>query len=367
MPNRSVNGPPKSAAGDGRDRGPRAIPPEFAGDPVVWAAWLYYEDGLNQSAVAGRLGVSRASVVNYLQEARDREIVRITLDPAALSSVRLSRSVAAAFGLESCHIVPSQGPPLERNGPSLHERIGRAGARVVMDRLDPADTLGVAWGRTVLALARALPRIDLPDVSVVQVTGSAIGTAEFSPELCTTIIANRLAARCVSLHAPAFLSRPKVRDLLLNEPALVGQFELIRNCDKIVYGVTGLGDASTVFESGYLSRDAGTDAVAQGAVGVAAGRLYDRDGRHVAGPHDGRMVGISLEEIRAVPERICVAGGPDKVEAVAAALRGGYATVLVTDEDTARGLAERGAERGPTSLRSAIRAGRGAGGTDLPP
>ena len=75
------------------------------------------------------------------------------------------------------------------------------------------------------------------------------------------------------------------------------------------------------------------------------------------------MVGISLEEIRAVPERICVAGGPDKVEAVAAALRGGYATVLVTDEDTARGLAE----RGPTSLRSGMRAGRGAGGTDLPP
>jgi DNA-binding transcriptional regulator LsrR (DeoR family) len=52
------------------------------------------------------------------------------------------------------------------------------------------------------------------------------------------------------------------------------------------------------------------------------------------------MVGISLEELRAIPERLCVAGGPDKEIAVAGALRGGYATHLVTDERTARRLLE---------------------------
>lgn len=324
-----------AARPDEQERTAPATPPEFGGDAVVWAAWLYYEDGLNQNQVADRLGVSRATVVNHLQEARDREIVRITVDPAALASVQLSRRVAEAYGLEGCHIIPSEGGDL-----SLHERIGRAAARVVMERLGPADTLGVAWGRTVLALARALPRTELPSLSVVQITGSAIGTAEFSPELCTSIIANRLGARCVSLHAPAFLSSPEVRDLLLAEPALVGQFELIRGCDRIVYGVTGLTDASTVFESGFLTREAGADYIERGAVGVAAGRLFDRAGRHVVGPHDGRLVGISLDEIRAVPDRICVAGSPDKVEALAAALRGGYATLLVTDEATARGILE---------------------------
>ena len=329
-------GPQIDPKSDQRGRTTPRVPPEFGGDPVVWAAWLYYEDGLNQNEVAARLGVSRATVVNHLQEARDREIVRITLDPAALAAVGLSRRVAEAYGLAGCHIIPADGGEL-----SLHERIGRAGARVLMDRLGPADTLGVAWGRTVLALARALPRAELADLSVVQVTGSAIGTAEFSPELCTSIIANRLGARCVSLHAPAFLSSPDVRDLLLAEPALVGQFELIRGCDRIVYGVTGLTDASTVFESGFLSREAGADYIARGAVGVAAGRLFDSEGRHIAGPHDARLVGISLEEIRAVPDRICIAGGPDKIEAVAATLRGGYATLLVTDEATARGILER--------------------------
>ena len=46
---------------DQRGRGAPRVPPEFGGDPVVWAAWLYYEDGLNQNEVAARLGVSRAT------------------------------------------------------------------------------------------------------------------------------------------------------------------------------------------------------------------------------------------------------------------------------------------------------------------
>jgi DNA-binding transcriptional regulator LsrR (DeoR family) len=47
-----------------------------------------------------------------------------------------------------------------------------------------------------------------------------------------------------------------------------------------------------------------------------------------------------LREIAKIPERICVAGGPEKVEAIEAMLRGGYATILVTDETTAQALAE---------------------------
>jgi DNA-binding transcriptional regulator LsrR (DeoR family) len=39
-----------------------------------------------------------------------------------------------------------------------------------------------------------------------------------------------------------------------------------------------------------------------------------------------------------VPVRVLAAAGPSKVEAIAAALRGGLGTVLVTDVDTAQAL-----------------------------
>ena len=50
------------------------------------------------------------------------------------------------------------------------------------------------------------------------------------------------------------------------------------------------------------------------------------------------MIGLTLDEIRHIPERICVAGGGAKIEAIEAMLRGGYATTFVTDEDAASGL-----------------------------
>jgi DNA-binding transcriptional regulator LsrR (DeoR family) len=54
------------------------LPTEFD-DAVNWAAWLYYADEMTQSEIAKTLNVSRATVVNYLQEARSRGIVSIRI------------------------------------------------------------------------------------------------------------------------------------------------------------------------------------------------------------------------------------------------------------------------------------------------
>jgi DNA-binding transcriptional regulator LsrR (DeoR family) len=313
-----------------------STPPEFVGDPIVWAAWLYYEERMTQEEVADRLGVSRASVVNFLQEARDRGVVTISVSSEHLQTVRASRELSKRFDLESCVVIPDDGGRLPD-----YERIGRAGARLLSEILEPNDILGVSWGRTVLALSTALPRLQLPHLSIVQITGSAIGTFEFSPELCTSNIANRLGARCINLHAPGIVSKPEVKKLFMQEPALVEQFKLIRSCNKILFGVANLSSASTALRSGYMTSEKLRPYVDGGAIGVMAGRFFDSDGDPVLGPLDEQMIGISLREIAKIPERICVAGGAEKVEAIEAMLRGGYATSLITDEATARALVER--------------------------
>ena len=44
------------------------------------AASAYYTDGLRQAEVAERLGISRATVVNHLQAARERGLSAVTND-----------------------------------------------------------------------------------------------------------------------------------------------------------------------------------------------------------------------------------------------------------------------------------------------
>jgi DNA-binding transcriptional regulator LsrR (DeoR family) len=322
------------SAGQARiKRSELSTPPEFAGDPIVWAAWLYYEERMTQEEVAEQLGVSRASVVNFLQEARDRNIVTIAVASDHLQSVRIARTLSDRFNLASCVVVPDDGGRMP-----AYERVGQAGARLLTEILAPDDVLGVSWGRTVLSLSAALTEARMPGVTVVQIAGSAIGTVEFSPELCTSNIAYRIGARCVNLHAPGIVSRPEVKKLIMQESSLIEQFKLIRSCSKVLFGVTGLDAASTALRSGYMTREKMRPYVKGGAVAVMSGRFLDAEGRPVLGPLDEQMIGLTIPEIAKIPQRICVAGGLEKIQAINAMLRGGYATILVTDEPTARAL-----------------------------
>ena len=81
-----------------------------------------------------------------------------------------------------------------------------------------------------------------------------------------------------------------------------------------------------------------------GAVGDICGRFFDIDGR----PADNEpgIIGISLDELRALDNVVGIAGGPEKVSAILGALRGGYLSVLLTDNVTAREILERHAQNG---------------------
>ncbi len=315
--------------------GVNSAPVEFDFDPVLAAAWYYYQDDIKQGDIAELLGVSRATVVNYLQEARTRGIVQISVAPNYREPVGLARRLQARFGLDGCLVIPADG---SRRDPAA--RIGAAGARVLISLARSGSTLGVAWGRTVLALSAALPALHVRDLSVVQITGSMMATYAFSPELCTTNIASRLGARCVNLHAPGMTSSAQVKAMLMREPTLVQQFDLIRMSDAVVFGVAGVEAEMVGYVFGNYPR-ASTEVVPASAVALVAGRFIDCRGKALDGKLDDRMIGLTLAEIRAIPQRLCVAGGPAKIEALHAALSGGYATIFVTDEPTARAVLKR--------------------------
>jgi DNA-binding transcriptional regulator LsrR (DeoR family) len=315
---------------------PRATAPaQFACDPVLWAAWLYHHDNLTQNQIANVMGISRASVVNYLQLAKEQNIVSISVRPDLVQQIEISRELRRKFGLRNALIIPGDGGSAQ---PA--QRIGAAGAAFLLQLLRPRDILGVAWGRTVLALSRVLPIQRRPELTVVQLVGSHGDEEGFSAEQCTLNIATRLGGRCISIFAPAIVGRPELRDMLMDDPSLREQFATVRACNKALIGVCTVKRNSLIFEARLFSEDLSREYISKGAVGVICGRFFDRNGIPVLGSADNRMIGLTLEELRRIPCRIAVAGGPEKTEAMLGALRGEYITDLVTDEATARSLLE---------------------------
>jgi len=304
------------------------IPTEFD-DVVMWAAWLYYMDQMTQSEIAKRFNVSRATIVNYLQEARERGMVSININPRFGERTHIARALMAKYGLEGVFVIPNVDAS---EGEDLSQRLGEAGARLLASQIEDGDTIGVAWGRTVLAVANriALER-PLTNLTVVQAAGSSTGEPDFSPELCTSLLSNRIRARCVNLLAPAVLSTPQLKQALLAEPVLRKQMALVHSMNRILFGVGDIGSGSTIRVAGIATDQEIDNYAARGAVAVIIGRFVDARGQAVSGDHDERMVGISLDELKQVPNRLCVAGGAKKIAAIAAALEAGYASHFVTD------------------------------------
>ena len=75
-----------------------------------------------------------------------------------------------------------------------------------------------------------------------------------------------------------------------------------------------------------------------GATGVLCGWFIDAAGDPVAGALDGRMMGVELERLRNPATGLLVCPSPGRVAASRAALRGGYATHVVTRLASAEAL-----------------------------
>ncbi len=73
-------------------------------------------------------------------------------------------------------------------------------------------------------------------------------------------------------------------------------------------------------------------------MGELCGHFFDINGTYAAFDINKRIIGLDLEQLRAVPHVLAVARGRSKVKSIFGALRGRFLTVLVTDDITAQGI-----------------------------
>ncbi|MEZ5753769.1 MAG: sugar-binding transcriptional regulator [Paracoccaceae bacterium] len=301
---------------------------------VIQVAWMYYQDGRNQQEIAETLGISRATVVNYLQEAREKGLIRITLAAPAFTTHRLALELTGRFGLRGAYVIPDEGTEAEEG----FLRVVRGAANWLPDLIAPGDRLGVAWGRTVYELAEMVEPMPVEDLTILQLVGSMATPYGFTAEACSTRLAQRLRARCLNLHAPAIVSRAALAEELREEPILKAQLDQLETVNKLLFSVGTATSDSHIVLSGLATRADLDWYVAQGAVGVICGRFIDAEGRQLPGPMEDRMIGVPLPRLVGLEMGILITPGMDKVAATRAAIRGGYVTHLVTGTTVAEAL-----------------------------
>lgn len=299
------------------------------------AAWMYHVEEMTQSAIAEALGVGRVTVVRLLSEARAMNEVRISLSRDISELSRLEIDLQKAFDIPEVVVAP-----LSVGGdPRLV--IGAASGRFITDLLQPGMKIGLGWGRTLFNALGFLDELSVSQLTVVSLLGGITHVRQVNPAEFAWQFSRLFLADCYLLAAPAIVDSAETKKALIERCGLREVFDFAKSLDVVVVSTGGMASSSTTKLFGFISDSELESLRHRGAVGDMLFNFFDQQGRLVEHPVNERVMSIPINTIAATPNRILVAGGDDKIDAMIGAFALVRPTVVITDEFSARALLDR--------------------------
>jgi deoxyribonucleoside regulator len=309
---------------------------------MVQVARFYYENQLNQEEVARHLNLTRQKVSRLLIAAKSLGIVRTVVYDPTPTETDLGNEIKRLFHLREVILTP--GENLEGN--QLRAAIGLAAAEYLKRTLQAGQDVGIGWGRTLFETVNLIREGEQKRFNVIPLIG---GVGDISSFFQVNELARQLArafnGTYRNLYAPAFIEENEVLVNLLKTQEIAQSSELWSRLDVAVVGIghVEFQKISSMFFADHISPHALSRLESKGAVGDICARFFDIHGTYVF-PELG-VIGINLDQLKAIPEVVAVAGGMEKVRAVLGALRGGYVKTLITDTETAQAVLAENEER----------------------
>jgi len=297
----------------------------------------YYRDQLTMQQIGKRLNISRQRVGRLLKEAVDIGFVRIEILPSpANPGTELERRLGLKASLV-VEVIPEFGAQ------EIKRMTCEAGASFLRELFGANSTIGIGWGSTTFELVNNMAPIDLPEATVVQITGGNKKLPmQFDCHEVTRRLAQKLHVDPVLLHAPGIVDTPETRRLLMRDSNIAETFRLYEKIDIAIVGIGAMSNnvRSTLVDSGYVSDEELESLRSAGAIGDVFSYFIDDDGKVVRTEIYDRLITIGLSCIRRVPLTVGIATGVEKAQAVAAAVRGGFVNALIVDSLLAKALLE---------------------------
>ena len=301
-------------------------------------ARLYHEEGLTQTEVARRLGLTQVAVSRMLKKAQESGIVRTTVVTPPGAFTDLEDLLEQKYSLQQAIV----GDAVRDSEESVLSAIGSAAAQFLESTLKAGEVIGISsWSTTLLSMVDHMhPISKAENCLVVQMLG---GVGNPSAEQHANRLAIRLArlvhGEARFLSAPGLVGSARAAKVLLEDRSVSETVALFANVSLALVGVGALEPSALVASSGNtFSRAELEDLQKSGAVGDICLCFYDAAGRPVRGALDGRVIGIELESLRRVQRSVALCGGKKKFPAILGALRGQWVNTLITDQYTAQRL-----------------------------
>lgn len=295
---------------------------------MVDVARAYYLDDKAKTQIATEMNLSRFKVARLLERAREQGIVRISIMDGVVRDDDLAEQLKSHLQLSDVEVVAGADDDAENR-----EALARTAAAYLRRTVQAGDTFGFSWGRTLASIGGFMDL--LPESTLVALTGSVGTDFEQSPVDVMRRVAGRSSVRTMTIFAPMFVDSVATAEGLRKDPAIASVLATYQDLDLAVLSI-GSWDPPITQLMHSLSEQDKRELDEAGVRAEVVGIFIRDDGRPFDAPVVQRRISISATQLIAVPQVLAVAGGTEKVPALAAVARSRLITSLITDERTAR-------------------------------
>jgi len=301
---------------------------------LVKVCHLYYIDGLSQQEIAKKIFLSGSQVSRMLAYAREHEIVKITIDDPFSEDQKYESWISRHFGIKDAIVVDVPDGSLPQNDLSMLN----SATRVLESSIKKDSVIGVMAGTSVSAVCSGVRPSVHRGISVVPLVGGVGTEGYWQANLNAKYLSENLGCKSLQLNAPVILGTDSMRNALIKEPEISSVLELGRKSDVALIGLGRISNGATIMEPGFLKKNELAELQEKGAVTSICNTFLDRDGNLIDFKPYSRMIGLTADEIKAIPMVIAVAYGEEKATSIAAALKGQWIDILLTTLSTAKAL-----------------------------
>lgn len=299
---------------------------------LVQVARLYYEEELNQSEIAKKLGVSRPLVSNMLSKAKQLGIVEIKIKEPFGNNILLLNQLKNIYNIQGGYVIPST------NSEYITEKsIISQSATFLKTLLPEVDVLGLGWGYTIGQLIDEVgktPSDSLYEGKVVPLIGTAsFPNKGYHPSELVREFAENTGLSPHFFFAPAFPISAQEKALYTNTDNYKQIEGLWHQLDTAVLSINGfpsVPDHATAVRFGDKLQKAQ-------AVGKLLSYFFNKEGVFIESDEDF-AIQLPKSAFGAIKRVIAIC--PDEVspKAVLGALKTGLITHIILTEEKAKAV-----------------------------
>jgi deoxyribonucleoside regulator len=313
---------------------------------MVRCVQLYYRAQRHQKEIARELAMSSSKVSRLLKRAFAEGMVRVEIELP--KRPRLEAGLVERFRLRDAVVIPL-GEPRD-----LKEDLGMAAARYFERVAVDGARVGLSCGHTLYYLIRSLREHRFRDLELYPLSAeSTLQLVDLFPNTLVGMMAAKYRPHVQAYALPvqvlgSLREIDRQRRRLLREREVRRIYEAANNVDVALVGIGLIGEATAGFCSVAGFYGVSVQRLRRlGVVGEINYQPFDQSGeivdRQELRPLTRRVLAVPATRLRELSSSygklvVAVAGGPDKRDAILGAMRGRFANVLVTDEDTAAAL-----------------------------